>query len=532
MIDRLRRLIWPNDSARRFLTLLLLTFTVQQLLIVLIFPPFSGHDEVAHFDYARIVAQERRLPVIPELDEWRTAFRAGETPPGDFIPPDLYAYCLFTLEWWPCEPDNPDLAANPPYQMNSERDGSLFPVAWQYAANHPPLYYVLAAPVQSLLDGHGLGLQNRILRLISIPFGLLLVAGTFALGRQVTPGRGFVPVAAAIFVAFQPQVAFSAAIFNNDVTVIAAGAWLLALLLYGMRRGFSKRVVIGLGLLFGVGLLLKGTAIVFAPIVALAMILSIGWGNPRAWLPKGAAVAAIGLGVASPWYVHLWRSYGSFDGLDRVERLQASWNYVDGAPGFFALLTDGAFISRFWREMWGGYGWRRIPFEDWLLWSIGIVCAVCVVGLVLEFVRNRGVGSTRVGEGLVPSRGRPQATVTFDDDRVSDGNAPNRTEVVALRATGAHKGLPYPGLMVLVATVVVAYLAVIQFGTTFELAQARYAFPAMPALAVLLAVGLRALAPVGYRRYALVLWVAAHLAMTVYVYSAWVVPYWHLGAPR
>ncbi len=54
-----------------------------------------------------------------------------------------------------------------------------------------------------------------------------------------------------------------------------------------------------------------------------------------------------------------------------------------------------------------------------------------------------GSDSIRVGEGLVPSRGRPQATASFRNITVSIGIAPNRSEVVALRATGGHKTLPY-----------------------------------------------------------------------------------------
>ena len=494
MFARLRTLLWPADRSRRFLSVLLLLVICQQVLIVLIFPPFSGHDEVAHFDYARLLAQEQRLPLIPELDEWRTSTESGLTPEGDFISPDLYAYCLFTLEWWPCEPDNPDLAANPPYEAVSDTDGLRYPIAWQYAANHPPLFYVLAAPVQKLIDGQGLGLQIRILRLLAIPFALLLVAGTFALARQVVPGSAFLPAAAASFIAFQPQIAFSGAIFNNDVTVIATGAWLLALLLYGMRRGFSRRVVVGFGVLLGVGMLFKGTAIIFAPVIAIGMVLGIGWRNVREWAPKGAAVAAIGFGIAAPWNLLLYRRYGSFDALDQVERLQALWNYLDGAPSFLELLTDGGFVSRFWRELWSGFGWRRIPFEDELLTLIGLVCLVCVAGLATMVVRNL--------------RSDPSGSV-------ASARAIERNQFV-----------------VLLSTVVIGYLAVIQFGTTFMLAQARYAFPVMPAVAVLLSAGLRALVPERWRSAALVVWVALLLSLSIYIYSAYVIPYWYLGEPR
>jgi hypothetical protein len=50
-------------------------------------------------------------------------------------------------------------------------------------------------------------------------------------------------------------------------------------------------------------------------------------------------------------------------------------------------------------------------------------------------------------------------------------------------------------LIVLVLTCVVAYLAVVEFGTSFALSQARYYFPAINAAALLLMLGLRTLLP-------------------------------------
>ena len=119
------------------------------MLLVLVFPPFTGHDEVAHFSYIRTVATEHRIPIIPELDEWRAAINAGTKPPGDYFDNDLYPYCRYTLDWL-CAPEYAPWAANPPHAI-----GDLFPSGWQYAANHPPLYYILAAPFYRLTEGSG-----------------------------------------------------------------------------------------------------------------------------------------------------------------------------------------------------------------------------------------------------------------------------------------------------------------------------------------------------------------------------------------
>jgi 4-amino-4-deoxy-L-arabinose transferase-like glycosyltransferase len=478
--------LWPPEAASGYLSVLLLLFAVKQVLTVLIFPPFSGHDEIAHFDYIRTIVDDHRLPRIPGLDAWRAAVANGETPPGDYIDADLYQYCLFALEW-PCFPDESAFRDTPPYQMTGE-DGQLYPAGWQYAANHPPLFYVLAAPLYWLADqaGLGLGLQLRLLRLLAIPFGLLMVAATFALGRALFPRREFIAVTAATFVAFQPQLAYGAAILNNDITVTATGTWMLVLLVTGCRRGFSWRLIVWIGALLGVSLLFKGTAIVFTPAIALAVIARTGWRRVGEWIKRGAAIAGIGFGMASPWYFYLWRTYGNLDALDQVAALQAGWNYTNGTPTFFELLTDGGFIARFWREAWGGFGWRRIPLESGLLWMTGIVCALCLAGLVWFLIRD----AWRLQRWQ-------QSSTTM-----------------------------------LFLTVVVGYLAVIQFGTRFELAQARYAFPVLPALTVLLMAGFRTLVPAGLRVHTQVLLAGAAVALTLFIYSAYVIPYWYMGPVR
>jgi len=73
---------------------------------------------------------------------------------------------------------------------------------------------------------------------------------------------------------------------------------------------------------------------------------------------------------------------------------------------------------------------------------------------------------------------------------------------------------------------------VIQFATTFQLAQARYYFASVPAFAVLLALGWQWLMPARLQRYAPVAFIALMLALNVYIYSAYVIPYWYTGPVR
>src|SRR5688572_22419344 len=71
------------SAVRRFVLLLAIVYLAKQVIYALLFPAFTGHDEVAHYAHLRIVATEGRYPVVPDLDEWRGQYTAGEGVPHD-----------------------------------------------------------------------------------------------------------------------------------------------------------------------------------------------------------------------------------------------------------------------------------------------------------------------------------------------------------------------------------------------------------------------------------------------------------------
>ena len=502
MSDRLTRhpilsWLWPDDRARRFLTVLALLFVLKQLLQIIIFPPFTGHDELAHFDYIRTVAREHRIPVIPDLDEWRAAIENNEPPPGDYLNKDLYPYCYYVLDW-PCYPDAEAFRNLPPRRDTSSSTGLIYPAGWQYAANHPPLYYTLMTPVYWASEPFGLGMQLRILRLGAIPFGLLAVVATFVIARLLFPRRPTIAMLAATFVALQPQIAYEASLVNNDITVIGVGTLLVALLIYGLRERFPRNTTIACGMALGCALLFKGTSVVFAPVIAVAVIGAFGIRSWRDWVPIGGAIAAIGFGMVAPWYLFLYRTYGNLNGLQQVADIQAAWNYTHGAPSFIQLFFDGGFVTRLWRETWGGFGWRRIPLDLWLLFTIGVVMSICAAGLVLFGIR------------------------AWRDYRAQ----PRGGMVLGIESWR------WWGMLSIAVLTILGYVAVIQFGTTFQLSQARYYFPSVPAFSVLLMLGWQTITPAKLKRYAPIAFVAFMIALNIYIYSAYVIPYWYTGPVR
>jgi 4-amino-4-deoxy-L-arabinose transferase-like glycosyltransferase len=496
---------WP--ISRQILLIILVVYVAKQGLAVAIFPPFTGHDEVAHFAYIETVATEHRVPQIIDLNAYRAEWNATRRATGDYLPADLYPYCRYVLDWY-CStyPGSPWLA-NPPKTviLGSE----YYPTGWQYAANHPPLYYLLMAPLYKAFEHESPAFQEHVIRVAAIPFGLIVVIFAFLLAELLFPGDLFMISTVTAFVAFQPQISYEAAMVNNDITAIAAFSVMLYLLARCLRYGVTWRLAALIGANLGIGLLFKSTMLVSIPLIAVAIVLGAGVNRWREWVAKGAFVAVLAGFFCWPWYLFLYRTYGNFSALPQVKALQYLWTYRGKTPPtIWSQLFSRDFAMMRWRETWGEFGWRLIHLHRVLLWIIGVPFIVALIGLFVFAAR-----------ALIHHRDQ---AVAFGRGR--DGSSSSRPIGTAARpATWQLEGA---ALMAL--AVAAAYYSILQFGLTFSLTQARYAFPCVNAFAILSMLGLRTLIPARFLRYGQALIVFCLLALNVVIFTQYVIPYWYL----
>jgi hypothetical protein len=149
------------------------------------------------------------------------------------------------------------------------------PVQW--VAQHPPLFYLLLAPlIGPLVDaGHGLG-AVQLARIVNIAIGALAVmAVAWATGEVVTgpSRRRWMLAAAAIVAPFGALVSTSAAVYN-DALATALGALLLGIGARALRRGVDLRLTAAAALTAGAAAL---TRVALLPTVAVTVgALAIG----------------------------------------------------------------------------------------------------------------------------------------------------------------------------------------------------------------------------------------------------------------
>ncbi|HEY0867040.1 MAG TPA: glycosyltransferase family 39 protein [Fimbriimonas sp.] len=174
-----------------------------------------------------------------------------------------------------------------------------------YQAHQPPLYYLMASAwargfdvqdVESKRDG-------SLLRLLNVLVGAAGVAGVFFLAKWAYHREWIALTATGIAALLPMNVALSSAI-SNDPLLIALCTWALAFTALAMREGWTTRRAVAVGLLTGLALLTKTTAVALLPTLLLAALLT----KPKAF--QVGTVLLVSLGLALPWWVRNQVLYG------------------------------------------------------------------------------------------------------------------------------------------------------------------------------------------------------------------------------
>jgi 4-amino-4-deoxy-L-arabinose transferase-like glycosyltransferase len=487
---------------QKFLAILLVIFLFKGIIISLVFPPYSGHDEVAHYAYLKVLMEEGRIPLIPDPEEFNARYQEDSNfRDWDMIPDEFYEpYGRFvTQDWWAGYAD-PVRAVT--YQ------GKYLPSGWIYTGNHPPLFYLTMAPVYWLLEDQSIETQLYGFRLATIPFGMMTVVFAYLTVRTIFPRDRFLATTVPAFVAFQPQISYESAMLNNDILAITCTSAVIYFIALGLKRRFPIWNCLLIGLFFGLAMLSKSTAVTTAALIGIAMVFGLGWRNIREWLPKGALTAGVAGVLVLPWLLYMWSTYGDLTALGRISVLQQWWNYGGGdGRSIWSMVSDKKFIWERWHETWGAFGWRLIYLDATLLRVILWVAMLSTVGLAFYAIRFL----------------RAQREIDAAEEAGEDVGA------VRHHADPALALMPWQVTAVLTMGVacVIAYYAILQFGTTFALTQARYYFPAIVPAAILLMLGLRSWFPQRWLPYVQAGVFLALVLLNLIIYTAYVIPYWH-----
>lgn len=276
-----------------------------------------------------------------------------------------------------------DHGALPPYQV--------LPLA----AYEPPLYYVLISPLAGgglrgdQVAGGGGGprccavaasdlVDNAALhlaRLATVVISLLTVFFVYLAACEAT-GRRTTGVVAAILIGLWPEFAFRGMTVSPDALVAMAGAAATYLIVRGVRRGFSRRLSLVIGITIGVAILSKLTGPAVLAGAAVAILSERGAGIGRRLSRLGPLLLAPAM--IAPWLLYNQVRYGApyakigatvvAAGAVHVHSLFSTY-FLFQFPGLLLLSSIGLF------------GWSNIPLPPLLYAAYGLIIAAVTVGV-------------------------------------------------------------------------------------------------------------------------------------------------------
>ena len=179
--------------------------------------------------------------------------------------------------------------------------------------NQPPLYYLVAAPIFSATQAvfHNQTSTVVAIRLISVALWLLNVWLVIVSLRRMGLQDYFVQVFTVAMVCLLPTYTFVSSAINNDNLLATIGGGLLCLL---TQRERSIKTTPLIGLLLGLGLLTKQSAVIFAPLVFSLVALEafkrrITWSSAAQQLFVTLGLAGL---IYLPWAIRNWQVYHTF----------------------------------------------------------------------------------------------------------------------------------------------------------------------------------------------------------------------------
>ncbi|MCK5919875.1 MAG: glycosyltransferase family 39 protein, partial [Methylococcales bacterium] len=333
-------------TEKRWLTLILLLFTLLGSTYALVTPAFEASDELWHYPMIRHLADGNPLPVQvfdPALaGPWK---QEASQPP-------LYYYLGAEFTFWVDTADMEQVRQLNPHVDNGviTLDGNTNLIV------HDP----------ALNNWQGTLLAIRIVRLFSVLLGAVTVYLTYRIGKEVAPDRSEIALGAAGMTAFMPMFLFISGAVNNDNLAIPLASLGILMMIRQIKKPVPQtgwRIMVDwllLGTVLGLGVLTKQGTIGLLPLAwGTAFIFS--WKSSR---PDGFSATPSRQPVRSLVYA-FGRSFLYFGIVMLPVLLIAGWWYYRnivlygdllGWNAFIAVLgqrAHSASLAQLWGERWG-----------------------------------------------------------------------------------------------------------------------------------------------------------------------------------
>jgi hypothetical protein len=481
------------------IALILAAFLVLGIAYDVATPLFEKPDEIWHYPYINYLADGQGLPV-QDLARTQSLMKQESTqPPLYYVTAAMATFWIEDDDWQDLVWLNPFWGYNAPGTVNDNKNRALHTDRERFPYR-------------------GAVLAVRIARLVSVIWGGITVLATYLMALELFPKRRCFAVGAAALVAFNPQFIFIASAVSNDSTVSALCALALWLMLRLVRRGVSmtksqvknhnRSLVMGdwvlgirysvlLGLVLGLALLTKASALALLPVAAVAIAMA-AWSKGSGWTFLKGCIIIFGIVaiVAGWWYVLNWWLHGDPLGL-RVHQAIVG----PGRPE----LTLAELIHEFSQielSFWAAFGWGNVHAHSWIYTILRVAVRLGVLGLLIMVIRNRA---------------------KFTDVSLRAKRSDPLLSWRLLRRS-APRNDTWQGLALLLLWSLLVFVALLRWLQWIFAPSGRHLFPAISSIAILLLLGLLQLVPSRLRGKATVLLAGAMLVFAIICPLAYIAP--------
>ncbi|MBA3726839.1 MAG: glycosyltransferase family 39 protein [Armatimonadetes bacterium] len=252
-----------------------------------------------------------------------------------------------------------------------------------YQSHQPPLYYLLATPIEMAVSGNETA-EKWGLRLLNVFLGGLVILGIYWGIKRFT-GNEHVALFSAGFTGLLPMFLALSAAVTNDMLLFVLVVASMNVIAVGWDKGWSLRQCLLAGLVLGLGLLTKSTAVLLFPVLLTAFLLRKDK-RPALW--HAAATFALAILIALPWLIRNQQLYG--DPLAIGAFQQAS---VGNLPYAEAVTRAGGTLS-YWfsyvfvlglQGFWGVFGYFDVFMPPPVYWVLGFIGLAALVGFLLRW---------------------------------------------------------------------------------------------------------------------------------------------------
>ncbi len=370
-------------------------------------PLGEAPDELAHYRYVRYIDQLGRPPLTAE-DRLNSGYKGHEPP--------LYYLLLHGVT-------RPLHIAQQPLLKMLDPDRQ----PRHSIASEVMLWNAVLHTADEAFPWQGTSLAWHLMRLLSVPLGMVTILCTYSVVRQVAPARPRLAVLAAGLNAFVPQFIYISAVLNNDnlaVPLSVVSLWILVRMAGGDLRW---RWFILLGVVVGLARITKFYTLILVPILWLALLI-LAWrlGRWRRCLLGGLLVMALILAISAPWIMvvqpddpaiapkgALGFALKMLDILHTDRILRSSGMSATGEGGLAAGLTMVLSFFRLeprrWAELlfksfWGYYGPMTIEAPAWFYAVTLALVLIALLGMGRTLwlsARHKQPGALRQQSGLM-----------------------------------------------------------------------------------------------------------------------------------